>query len=327
MIGKATTPANIAVAPMMDWTDRHCRYFMRLLNPSAFLYTEMVTAAAIHHGDADRFLRFNTEEHPVALQLGGSDPGLMASATTKAQVYEYDEININVGCPSDKVQSGQFGACLMAQPATVAECYRAMLAETDRPISIKTRIGIDDQDSYNFLTDFVQCLVAAGCRKFVVHARKAILDGLSPKENRSIPPLDYTRVYQLKRDFPDLEIVLNGGLEDVAHVDDVLMHVDGAMIGRQAYHQPYFLAELGQHLNPDWVPPDRGQIVEKMLPYIESVLTAGEPLGRVTRHMLGLFAGQPGARAWRRYLSQHAHLDGAGPEVLLDAIKAMPVST
>jgi tRNA-dihydrouridine synthase A len=314
----------ISIAPMMDWTDRHCRYFLRLVSPSAFLYTEMVTAAAIHHGDADRFLRFAAEEHPVALQLGGSDAALMASATAKAHAYGYDEININVGCPSDKVQSGQFGACLMAEPNTVANCYRAMLGETDIPITIKTRIGIDDQDSYEFLKEFIECLAAAGCRKFIVHARKALLEGLSPKENRSIPPLDYERVFSVKRDFPELEIVLNGGLEDIAQVDAVLRHVDGAMIGRQAYYQPYFLAELEQHFNPDWAAPDRGDIVDRMLPYIESVLTAGEPLGRVTRHMLGLYAGQPGARAWRRYLSQHAHLDGAGPEVLLHAIAAMP---
>ena len=311
---------------MMDWTDRHCRYFMRLLSPSALLYTEMVTAAAIQHGDADRFLRFNEEEHPVALQLGGSDPALMASATAKAHAYGYDEININVGCPSDKVQSGQFGACLMATPETVADCYRAMLVETDRPVTVKTRIGIDDQDSYDFLKDFVLCLAAAGCRKFIVHARIAVLDGLSPKENRSVPPLDYERVYRLKREFPELEIILNGGLDDFARVDEVLRRVDGAMIGRQAYHQPYFLAELEQHLNPDWEPPSRIEIVERMLPYIESVVTSGEPLGRVTRHMLGLYAGQPGARAWRRYISQHAHLAGAGPEVLLNAIAAMPAA-
>lgn len=311
---------------MMDWTDRHCRYFMRLLSPSAFLYTEMVTAAAIHHGDADRFLRFNEEEHPVALQLGGSDPLLMASATAKSHAYGYDEININVGCPSDKVQSGQFGACLMATPETVADCYRAMLSETDRPVTVKTRIGIDDQDSYDFLRDFVLCLVNAGCRKFIVHARIAVLDGLSPKENRSIPPLDYERVYRLKREFPELEIVLNGGLDDLARVDEVLRHIDGAMIGRQAYHQPYFLAELEQHLNPGWEPPSRIEIVARMLPYIESVVAAGEPLGRVTRHMLGLFSGQPGARAWRRYISQHAHLAGAGPEVLLNAIAAIPAA-
>ena len=325
-LGEKINVASISVAPMMDWTDRHCRYFMRLLSPSAFLYTEMVTAAAIHHGDADRFLRFNAEEHPLALQLGGSDPDWMASATAKANEYGYDEININVGCPSDKVQSGQFGACLMATPDVVAECYQAMLRETDNPITVKTRIGIDDQDSYEFLTVFVERLVNAGCKKFVVHARIAILDGLSPKDNRTIPPLNYERVYQLKKDFPDLEIVINGGLADLAHVDEVLEHVDGAMIGRQAYHQPYFLAELEHHFNPDWALPERGDIVEKMLPYVESVLAAGEPLGRVTRHMLGLYAGQPGARAWRRYLSQHSYLDGAGSEVLLGALSAMPVA-
>jgi len=309
---------------MMDWTDRHCRYFMRLLSPSVFLYTEMVTAAAIHHGDAHRFLRFNAEEHPLALQLGGSEPEWMASATAKASEYRYDEININVGCPSDKVQSGQFGACLMAHPQTVAECYRAMSMETDIPITIKTRIGIDDKDSDAFLWSFVECLREAGCRKFLVHARIAILDGLSPKENRTIPPLNYDRVYRLKRDFPDLEIVINGGLAEVAEVEAVLEHVDGAMIGRQAYQRPYFLAELERHFNPGFELPQRHEIVERMLPYIESVLKDGEPLGRVTRHMLGLYAGQPGARAWRRFISEHAHRQGAGSEVLVGALAALP---
>ena len=313
-----------SVAPMMDWTDRHCRYFMRLLSPSAFLYTEMVTAAAIHHGDADRFLKFNNEEHPLALQLGGSEPDWMASATAKASEYGYDEININVGCPSDKVQSGQFGACLMARPDTVAECYRAMLKETDVPVTIKTRIGIDDKDSYEFLQTFVEALLEAGCKKFVVHARIAILDGLSPKENRTIPPLNYERVYRLKKDYPELEIVINGGLAASSQVDDVLQHVDGAMIGRQAYHQPYFLAELEHHFNPSKPLPDRREIVEKMLPYVESALKDGVPLGRVTRHMLGLYAGQPGARAWRRYISENAHRLGAGSEVLVGALAALP---
>jgi tRNA-dihydrouridine synthase A len=321
-----STISKVSIAPMMDWTDRHCRYFMRLLSPSAFLYTEMVTAAAIHHGDSERFLRFNEEEHPLALQLGGSDPGWMASATATANQYAYDEININVGCPSDKVQSGQFGACLMARPDIVAECYRAMLSETEIPITVKTRIGIDDKDSYEFLQDFVGSLVAAGCRKFVVHARIAILDGLSPKENRTVPPLNYERAYRLKRDFPELEIVINGGLADRQQVDEVLQHVDGAMIGRQAYHQPYFLAELEQHFNPQTALPDRREIVEKMLPYVESVLEDGEPLGRVTRHMLGLYAGQPGARAWRRYISENAHLKGAGSDVLLGALAALPTT-
>ena len=311
---------------MMDWTDRHCRYFMRLLSPSAFLYTEMVTAAAIHHGDADRFLKFNSEEHPLALQLGGSDPDWMASATAKANQYSYDEININVGCPSDKVQSGQFGACLMARPDTVAECYRAMQGETDIPITVKTRIGIDDKDSYEFLQTFVERLVEVGCNKFVVHARIAILEGLSPKENRTVPPLNYERVYRLKRDYPQLDIVINGGLAEIHQVDDVLQTVDGAMIGRQAYHQPYFLAELEHHFDPSRALPARHEIVMQMLPYVESVLRDGEPLGRVTRHMLGLYAGQPGARAWRRHISENAHKKGAGTEVLVNALAALPAA-
>lgn len=316
----------ISIAPMMDWTDRHCRFFMRLLTPSAFLYTEMVTAAAVHHGDADRFLRFNAEEHPVALQLGGSNPGWMASATRKAADYGYDEININVGCPSDRVQSGQFGACLMAEPQTVAACLVAMQAEIQAPVTVKTRIGIDDNDNDEFLHRFVSVLVEAGCRKFVIHARIAVLDGLSPKDNRSIPPLNYERVFRIKRDFPDLEIVINGGLAGLAEVEGVLRHVDGAMIGRQAYHQPYFLAELEHHFNPGQPLPKRHHIVHAMLPYIDSVVASGEPLHRVTRHMLGLYAGQPGARAWRRYISENAHRPGAGKEVLINALSAMPAA-
>ena len=312
---------------MMDWTDRHCRYFMRLLSPSALLYTEMVTAAAIVHGDAERFLCFNEEEHPVALQLGGSDPGWMARATATASRYGYDEININVGCPSDRVQSGQFGACLMSSPERVAECFAAMQAETDAPVTVKSRIGIDDQDSYEFLVAFVEPLVVAGCRKFIVHARIAILEGLSPKENRSIPPLDYERVFRLKREFPNLDIVINGGLTNIGQVDAVLEHTDGAMIGRQAYHQPYFLAELERHFNPDWLPPARGEVVERMIPYVERELAAGTRLNTITRHMLGLFAGCAGARAWRRHISEHAHHDEAGSEVLVNALNAMPATT
>jgi len=311
---------------MMDWTDRHCRYFMRLLSPSALLYTEMVTAAAIVHGDAERFLQFNEEEHPVALQLGGSDPEWMARATELASRYGYDEININVGCPSDRVQSGQFGACLMASPKRVAACFAAMQAETDVPITVKSRIGIDDQDSYEFLVAFVEPLVAAGCRKFIVHARIAILEGLSPKENRSVPPLNYERVFRLKRDFPELDIVINGGLTSVEQVDSVLEFTDGAMIGRQAYHQPYFLAELERHFSPDWLPPARGEVVEQMIPYVERELAAGTRLNSITRHMLGLFSGCSGARAWRRYVSEHAHHDEAGSEVLVNALNAMPAT-
>jgi tRNA-dihydrouridine synthase A len=314
----------ISVAPMMDWTDTHCRYFMRLLSPGARLYTEMVTAAAIVHGDSDRFLRFNDEEHPVALQLGGSRPDRMAPATAKAAGYGYDEININVGCPSDRVQSGQFGACLMASPDLVAECVVAMRKETDIPVTVKSRIGIDDRDSYDFLKAFIEPVAAAGCQRFIVHARIAILEGLSPKENRTIPPLDYERVYRLKRDYPELEIIINGGLASLKQVDTVLERVDGAMIGRQAYHQPYFLAELEHHINATWVMPSREEIVEKMVPYIDRQVAGGTSLNSITRHMLGLFAGQPGARAWRRYISEHAHRDGAGSEVLINALNAMP---
>ena len=311
---------------MMDWTDRHCRFFMRLLSPSAFLYTEMVTAAAIVHGDADRFLRFNEEEHPLALQLGGSDPGWMAEATAKAAGYHYDEININVGCPSDRVQSGQFGACLMASPDVVAECVVAMRKETDIPVTVKSRIGIDDRDDYAFLRAFIEPVAAAGCRRFVIHARTAILEGLSPKENRSVPPLNYERVFQVKRDYPELEIVINGGLASIEQVDAVRDHVDGVMIGRQAYHQPYFLAELEHHFDTGWAMPSREEIVEKMVPYVDRQVANGTPFNSISRHLLGLFAGQPGARAWRRYISEHAHRDGAGSEVLINALNAMPAT-
>lgn len=311
---------------MMDWTDRHCRYFMRLLSPTARLYTEMVTAAAIVHGDHEHLLRYDEAEHPVALQLGGSDVGWMTAAASAAAELGYDEININVGCPSDRVQSGQFGACLMANPDIVAACYTAMQAVVDVPITIKTRIGIDAHDSYAFLRSFVAPLIDAGCQTFIVHARIAILDGLSPKENRSVPPLNYERVYQLKQDFPQLQVILNGGVQTLAQVDEVLAHVDGVMIGRQAYQQPYFLAELEQHLHPGWQLPERRTVVQRMLPYIERELARGERLSRITRHLSGLFAEQPGARAWRRFLSENAYRDGAGIEVVTAALDAMPMA-
>ena len=290
------------------------------------LYTEMVTAAAIHHGDYAALLEYDAAEHPVALQLGGSDPVLMAEAARRGAEFGYDEININVGCPSDRVQSGQFGACLMARPEVVAACVRAMRSECDVPVTVKTRIGIDDQDSYEFLRRFVDEQREAGCRKFVVHARVAILEGLSPKENRTVPPLRYERVFQLKRDLPELEVVLNGGISSVAQVDEVLENVDGVMIGRQAYHDPFLLARLERHFNPGWTLPDRRSVVMRMVPYIEKQMSRGERLGRITRHMLGLFAGQPGARAWRRYISENAFKDGAGPEVLMNALDKMPVA-
>jgi tRNA-dihydrouridine synthase A len=319
--------SRIAVAPMMDWTDRHCRYFMRLLSPGAWLYTEMVTANAIHYGDEVVLLKYDQSEHPLAIQLGGSDPVMMAQAAKRAAQSGYDEININVGCPSDRVQSGQFGACLMATPQIVADCFRAMQAEVEVPVTVKTRIGIDDQDSDEFLKDFVDTLVEAGCKRFIVHARIAILDGLSPKENRTVPPLNHDRVYRLKEQFPDLEIILNGGVTEIDQVDSILAKVDGAMIGRQAYHHPYFLAELEQHLNPEWQLPSRHSVIEQMIPYIEDELRDGERLGRITRHMVGLFSGMPGARAWRRHLSEHAFRNGAGVEVINEALDAMSQAT
>ena len=309
---------------MMDWTDRHCRYFMRLLSPNAHLYTEMITAAAVHHGDSDRLLQFDPSEHPLAVQLGGSDPVLMAEAAQHAANAGYDEININVGCPSDRVQSGAFGACLMETPDLVADCYRTMSDRVDVPITIKTRIGINENDSWEYLRRFVDALVDAGCRKFIVHARIAILEGLSPKENRTVPPLNYERVFRLKSELPELEIVLNGGVRDSEQVGEILGHVDGVMIGRQAYHDPYFLAELETRYLSGQQQPARSEIVERMLPYVERELAAGERLSRITRHMLGLFAGQPGARAWRRTISENAHKPDAGPEVLLSALDAIP---
>ena len=307
---------------MMDWTDRHCRFFLRLLSPSVRLYTEMVTAAALIHGDAEKLLQFDAAEHPVALQLGGSDPGMMANAAVLGAKAGYDEININVGCPSDRVQSGAFGACLMARPEVVADCVRAMRSVVNVPVTIKTRIGIDDFDSYEFLRDFVCANVEAGCDTFVVHARKAILAGLSPKENRTVPSLDYERVFKLKREFSELAIILNGGITSIDECRSHLEHVDGVMIGRQAYHSPWFLTELEQAFGTvaGYVVPNRHEVVERMTPYIERELAGGVVLKHIARHMLGLFAGQPGARAWRRYLSENAHLPGAGIEVLHAAL-------
>ena len=306
---------------MMDWTDRHCRFFLRLLAPSARLYTEMVTAAALTHGDAERLLQFDVVEHPVALQLGGSDPKMMADAAKLGAQAGYDEININVGCPSGRVQSGQFGACLMSSPDVVASCFKEMSSVSDVPVTVKTRIGIDDQISYEFLREFVAILHTAGCDTFIVHARVAILQGLSPRENRSVPPLHYDRVYELKREFPYLTIVLNGGIASTEQVLSHLETVDGVMNGRQAYHQPYFMTELEAVLfdHKDWQAPSRHEVIGLMIPYIERQMSAGTELKNMTRHLLGLYAGQPGARAWRRHLSEHTHLPGAGIEVLQEA--------
>ena len=317
---------SISVAAMMDWTDRHCRYFMRLLSPGVFLYTEMVTAAALCHGDAAALLQFDPSEHPLALQLGGSDPATMARSAKMAADAGYDEININIGCPSDRVQSGAFGACLMANPQIVADCVAAAREAVKIPVTVKTRIGIDDHDSFEFLQDFIATVAAAGCELFIVHARKAILSGLSPKDNRRVPPLNYGRVHAIKKAFPDLTIILNGGITTIAQGRQQLAMVDGVMIGRQAYQQPWFLFELARSMQANDVARKSGreQVIERMYPYIEQQLSSGVPLKSITRHLFGLFAGQPGARAWRRYLSEHAHRSGAGIEVLKRALEQLP---
>ena len=307
----------LSVAPMLDWTDRHCRYFLRLITRRTLLYTEMVTTGALIHGDRERHLRFDPAEHPVALQLGGSDPADLAACARWGAQWGYDEINLNVGCPSDRVQNGRFGACLMAEPRLVAECVAAMKGAVDIPITVKTRIGIDLRDSYEELAEFVAQIAAAGCDALIVHARKAWLQGLSPKENRDIPPLRYDVVERLKDDFPALSISLNGGVTTLAQANDLLGRLDGVMIGREAYQNPWVLAEADRVIFGDTDPPPscRG-VLEGFIPYVERNLATGVPLNAMTRHILGLFQGQPGARAWRRHLSENACKPGAGVEVL-----------
>ncbi|MGL5948221.1 MAG: tRNA dihydrouridine(20/20a) synthase DusA [Aeromonas sp.] len=313
-----------SIAPMLDWTDRHCRYFHRLLSQHALLYTEMVTTGAIIHGKGD-YLAFSEPEHPLALQLGGSNPADLARCAKLAAERGYDEVNLNIGCPSDRVQNGRFGACLMGEPALVADCVKAMRDVVDIPVTVKTRIGIDEQDSYAFLCDFIEQVRAAGCDTFIVHARKAWLSGLSPKENREIPPLDYPRVYQLKQDFPDLTIALNGGVKSLAESAQHLSHLDGVMMGREAYQNPYLLAQVDQTLfGVDKPQLTRHAIVQQMLPYIEAELAKGNYLSHMTRHMLGLFQLVPGARAWRRHLSENACKPGAGIDVVLAALAKVP---
>ncbi len=313
----------VCVAPMMDWTDRHCRYFLRLVSPRVRLYTEMVVAQAVIHGDRDRLLGFATEEHPVALQLGGSDPDLLARAAIIGEQYGYDEINLNVGCPSDRVQDGAFGACLMARPSLVADCVAAMKSAVRVPVTVKSRIGIDDQDSVAFLHRFIDTVAAGGCDRFIVHARKAVLSGLSPKQNREIPPLCYERVYALREVFPQLTIVINGGIRSTEDVVDHLRHVHGVMIGRAAYDDPWLLHRIERTLDPEVAQIDRREVVERCLPYIENQLRDGVRLISMTRHMLGLFKGLPGARAWRRHLSERACRRGAGIEVVQEALDAI----
>ena len=307
---------------MMDWTDRHCRFFHRLLSARALLYTEMVTAEAVLHGNRDRLIGFSLEEHPVALQLGGSDPARLADAAAIGADRGYDEINLNVGCPSDRVQEGRFGACLMAEPELVADCVAAMRARVSVPVTVKCRIGIDDQDSEADLERFVATVADAGCRTFIVHARKAWLAGLSPKENREIPPLDYGRVYRLKAAPPELEIVLNGGITSLDEAEVHLAHVDGVALGRAAYQNPYLLAEVDRRLfAATGAPPARRAVVEALVPYAERHLAAGGRLNNVGRHILGLYHGRPRARAFRRHLSGLTPSPHAGVEVLREAIR------
>lgn len=307
----------LSVAPMMDWTDRFDRSFLRCMTKQTLLYSEMVVTGAILFGQRDRFLEFDAEEAPLALQLGGSVPEELAQCCRIAQGYGYAEINLNVGCPSDRVSAGRFGACLMAEPQLVADCLRAMQDATDRPVTVKHRIGIDDLDSYDHLRRFLDTVSAVGCSVFVIHARKAWLSGLSPKENREIPPLRHDVVELVKKDYPHLTIVLNGGLTSIEDCANKLSVVDGCMIGRAAYETPYIMAAADQIIfgSPDPI-PSRMDVLQRYLPYVERQLVAGVPLGRMVRHILPLFAGQPGGRLWRRYLSEHAYASGAGIGVL-----------
>ncbi|MDE9527085.1 tRNA dihydrouridine(20/20a) synthase DusA [Xenorhabdus bovienii] len=320
---EAKFPLNrFSVAPMLDWTDRHCRYFHRLLSKEALLYTEMVTTGAIIHGKGN-YLAYNEEEHPLALQLGGSEPQALAQCAKIAQERGYDEINLNVGCPSDRVQNGRFGACLMGEAKLVADGVKAMQDVVDIPVTVKTRIGIDEQDSYEFLCDFIDTVVKnSDCDNFIIHARKAWLSGLSPKENREIPPLDYPRVYQLKKDFPQLTLSINGGIKSLEEAKQHLQYVDGVMIGREAYQNPSILAHVDRELfNEAASVVNTIDAIKALYPYIERELSKGTYLGHITRHILGIFQGIPGARQWRRHLSENAHKAGADIMVVEKALE------
>jgi len=308
---------------MLDWTDRHCRFFLRLISQHAVLYTEMLTTGAILHGDTERFLAMNAEEHPVALQLGGSNPCDLAAACKLAEKYAYAEINLNCGCPSDRVQSGMFGAVMMKNAAITADCVASMREAVDLPVTVKHRIGVDDYDSYDFLCQFVGTLSEAGCNTFVVHARKAWLKGLSPKQNREVPELNYDRVYQLKRDFPDAEIIINGGITTLEQSIEHLNHLDGVMMGREAYTNPYILATVDQDIYGANHPvKSREKIAEQFLDYIDNEMSKGTKLHAMTRHILGLFHGMPGARLFRRHISENAYKPTATIDVLTTALKA-----
>ncbi|GHG02092.1 tRNA-dihydrouridine(20/20a) synthase [Deinococcus piscis] len=315
----------LSVAPMLDWTDRHCRAFHRCLTTRALLYTEMVTTGAIVHGDRARHLDFSAAEHPLALQLGGSDAAALAECAALAEEWGYDEVNLNCGCPSDRVQSGAFGACLMGTPPTVARAVAAMQAATRLPVTVKHRIGIDDQDSYEELHDFVDTVAAAGCRTFIVHARKAWLKGLSPKENREIPPLRYEVVQRLKGDFPELTFSLNGGVQTLEQAREHLTWADGVMLGRAAYQTPYVLARVDRDLfGEDVQPPTRREVLTRFRPYVAAGLEQGQSFHHLTKATLGLFAGQRGARHYKRTLSELGHRKDAGIEVLDQAVAGVP---
>ena len=309
-----TVSHRICVAPMMDWTDRHCRYFLRQISPSAFLYTEMITSGALIHGDVDHHLAHHAHEHPLGAQLGGSEPDDLAKCARLAEKYGYDEINLNIGCPSERVQRGAFGACLMAEPKLVADCVRAIRNAVALPVTVKHRLGIDREAEYGFVRDFVGEVSQAGCRTFIAHARIAVLKGLSPKENREVPPLRYDFVYRLKRDFPALEIVINGGISSWREIDEHLGQVDGVMLGRAAYHDPWILSTGGLQ---------RRNVVQAMYDYATEQTRAGTALRHITRHMLGLYHGRPNARLWRRILSDPARLAANDPRLLLQACEAL----
>ena len=307
---------------MMGWTDRHARYFLRLISKHTLLYTEMVTTGALLNGESKRFLSYHQSENPLVLQLGGSDPVALAQCTQMAEQFEYDEVNLNVGCPSDRVKSGQFGACLMAKPQLVADCVSAMQAKVDIPVTVKCRIGIDDLDDYAALKNFISIVAESGCSTFIVHARKAWLKGLSPKENREVPPLKYDYVHRLKRECPELEIIINGGIKTLEHAKRQLIDVDGVMLGREAYHNPYILAPVDKeiYLDEQAVIKSRNLIVEELIEYIDIQMSQGTSLHSISRHILGLFQGCRGAKAWRRYLSENSHKEDAGSSVVKAAL-------
>ena len=303
---------------MLDWSDRHQRALMRVMSKHSLVYTEMVTTGALIHGDATRYLKFNQEEHPVALQLGGSDPKAMATCAKMAEDCGYDEVNINVGCPSDRVQNGAFGACLMAEPELVAENVVAMQAAVDIPVTVKNRIAIDEMEEEATLRRFLSIVSEAGCKTFLVHARKAWLKGLSPKQNRDVPPLNYELVYQMKREFPQLEIIINGGIKTLEESAEHLAHVDGVMVGREAYHNPYLMTEVDERVYGDDAHDQQSRldVLEAYMEYMQQQISEGVYLKSMSRHLLGLFTGEKGAKAWRRYISENAHKEGAGIEVI-----------